>query len=40
TETELNIEACLQDETIVSLCNLVLKPQTIESNDTQSLILD
>jgi hypothetical protein len=40
TETELNIEACLKDETIVSLCNFVLKPQTIESNDTQSFILD
>ena len=40
TETELNIEACLKDEPIVSLCNFVLKPQTIESKDTQSSILD
>ncbi|MEN9871039.1 MAG: hypothetical protein RLZZ171_2027, partial [Cyanobacteriota bacterium] len=40
TETELNLEACLKDETIVSLCNFVLKPQTIESKDTQSSILD
>jgi hypothetical protein len=40
TEIELNIEAYLKDETIVSLCNFVLKPQTIESNDTQSSILD
>lgn len=37
TETELNLEAWLKDGTIVSLCNFVLKPQTIESiesNDT------
>jgi multidrug efflux pump subunit AcrA (membrane-fusion protein) len=40
TQTELNIEACLKDETIVSLCNFVLKSAAIESNDTQSSILD
>jgi hypothetical protein len=40
SEIELNLEACLKDETIVSLCNFVLKPQTIESNDTQSSILN
>jgi hypothetical protein len=37
TEIELNIEASLADQTIVSLCNFLLKPQTIdsiESNDT------
>jgi multidrug efflux pump subunit AcrA (membrane-fusion protein) len=40
TQTELNIEACLKDETIVSLCKFVLKSAAIESNDTQSSILD
>jgi len=34
TEIELNIEALLEDETVISLCNFVLQPQTIESNDT------
>ena len=34
TEIELNIEALLVDNTTVSLCNFVLKPQIIESNDT------
>ena len=33
-ETELSLEAWLEDGTVVSLCNFVLKPQTIESNDT------
>ena len=33
-ETELNLEAVLEDKTTVALCNLVLKPQIIESNDT------
>jgi hypothetical protein len=32
--TTINIEASLQDNTTVSLCNILLKPQTIESNDT------
>ena len=31
---ELSLEAALKDETIVSLCNFVLKPQNIESKDT------
>jgi hypothetical protein len=37
TEIALNIEASLADQTIVSLCDVLLKPQTIdsiESNDT------
>lgn len=37
SEIELNIEASLADQTIISLCDLLLKPQTIdpiESNDT------
>jgi hypothetical protein len=37
TEIELNIEAYLADQTIVSLCDVLLKPQindSIESNDT------
>ncbi|MEM8718520.1 MAG: hypothetical protein AAGE84_04330 [Cyanobacteria bacterium P01_G01_bin.39] len=33
-EIELSLEAILSDQTVVSLCNFVLKPQTIESNDT------
>lgn len=33
-EIELSLEASLEDRTVVSLCNFVLKPQTIESNDT------
>jgi hypothetical protein len=32
--TTINIEASLDDNTTVSLCNIVLKPQAIESNDT------
>ena len=31
---ELSLEAALKDETIVSLCNFVLKPQNIEAKDT------
>ncbi|MGB5713744.1 MAG: hypothetical protein WBM44_22895 [Waterburya sp.] len=34
TETELCMEAVLSDQTVVPLCNFVLKYQTIESNDT------
>jgi len=33
-EIELSLEALLEDRTVVSLCNFVLKPRTIESNDT------
>lgn len=33
-EIELNLEATLEDQTIISLCNFLLKPQEIESNDT------
>jgi len=34
TETELCLEAVLEDQTIVPLCNFMLKYQAIESNDT------
>ncbi len=34
TETELCMEAMLTDQTVVPLCNFVLKYQAIESNDT------
>ncbi|MGF1589223.1 MAG: hypothetical protein ACFCU7_08275 [Pleurocapsa sp.] len=37
-EIELSLEALLTDQTVVSLCDFRLKPLTIESNDTQSLI--
>ncbi|PSB11522.1 hypothetical protein C7B62_05145 [Pleurocapsa sp. CCALA 161] len=40
SETELNLKACLKDGTTVCLCNFVLKPQLIESNDTQSSLLN
>ena len=33
-EIELVLEALLQDETVVSLCNFVLQPQECASNDT------
>ena len=33
-EIELSLEALLEDRTVVSLCNFVLQPRTIESNDT------
>jgi len=33
-EIEISLEAMLEDQTVVSLCNFVLKPQAIESNDT------
>lgn len=32
--TTLNIEASLEDNTTISLCNILLEPQAIESNDT------
>lgn len=34
TETELCLEAVLADQTVVPLCNFILKYQVIESNDT------
>jgi len=34
TEIELSLEALLEDQSSVSLCNFVLKSRTIESNDT------
>ena len=34
TEIELSVEALLSDETVVPLCDFLLKPLTIESNDT------
>ncbi len=35
-ELELDLEALLSDETVVPLCNFVLRPQIIESTDTKS----
>lgn len=34
TEIELILEALLEDETVVSLCNFVLQPKATASNDT------
>ena len=34
TQVELSLDALLADQTVVPLCNLILKPQTIEANDT------
>ena len=34
TPVELSLDALLADQTVVPLCNLILKPQTTESSDT------
>ena len=33
-DVEISLEAMLEDRTVVPLCNFVLKPEAIESNDT------
>jgi len=37
-QIELSLEALLEDGTVVSLCDFVLKPQAIESNNTKSFL--